>query len=68
MADESKTSKESIESKQLLDFITDTQNGKFTANKPDVIQVTYRRLAIQEQDEHRIDEENERMLLFGISC
>jgi len=52
--------------KALLDFITDTQEGKYTEEKPDLKQVTYKRLVIQEQDFSQSSDNNE-VLLFGIS-
>lgn len=52
----------------ILNFITDTQEGKYTEKKPDLTQITYKRLQIQEQDEfHPIDDSNNENLLFGVS-
>lgn len=54
--------------KTLLNFITETQEGKYTKKKPDVAQITYKRLQIQEQDKtHSIDDNNDEALLFGVS-
>ncbi|MCX6285627.1 MAG: hypothetical protein NTY96_00755 [Bacteroidetes bacterium] len=54
--------------KALLNFITETQEGKYTVQKPDLTQVTYKQLEIQEQDKsHIVDENNEEIILFGIS-
>lgn len=54
--------------KTLLQFITDTQEGKYTEKKPDLTQITYKRLQIQEQDKsHSIDDRNDEILLFGVS-
>jgi hypothetical protein len=54
--------------KVLLNFITETQEGKYTEQKPDLTQVTYKRLQIQEQDKsHTIDDSNDEILLFGVS-
>jgi len=54
--------------KGLLQFITETQEGKYTAQKPDLTQVTYKRLEIQEQDKnHSVDENSEEVILFGVS-
>ncbi|MFN8333877.1 MAG: hypothetical protein U0U09_02045 [Cyclobacteriaceae bacterium] len=54
--------------KALLNFITETQEGKYTEKKPDVTQITYKRLQVQEQDKtHSIDENNDEVLLFGVS-
>lgn len=54
--------------KALLDFITETQDGRYTQKKPDLAQITYKRLQIQEQDKsHSIDDNNDEILLFGVS-
>lgn len=54
--------------KTLLQFITETQEGKYTEQKPDLTQVTYKRLEIQEQDKsHSFDDNNDEILLFGVS-
>lgn len=55
------------ETKALLNFITETQEGKFTEEKPDLTQIIYKRLEIQEQEQLYSGEEMERQLLFGIS-
>jgi len=53
----------------LLKFIADTQEGKYTAQKPDLTHVTYKRLQIQEQDTSTFldDNSNNEVLLFGVS-
>ncbi len=54
--------------KALLNFITETQEGKYTAQKPDLTQITYKRLEIQEQDKfHSSEESSNQVLLFGVS-
>jgi len=54
--------------KALLNFITETQEGKYTSKKPDLTQITYKRLQIQEQDKtHSIENNNDEVLLFGVS-
>ena len=54
--------------KALLNFITETQEGKYTEQKPDVAHFTYRRLQVQEQDEsEKFDDGNDESLLFGVS-
>jgi hypothetical protein len=54
--------------KVLLNFITDTQEGRYTKQKPDLTQVTYKRLQIQEQDKaYFIDDNYDEILLFGVS-
>ncbi len=54
-----------VHTKSYLDFITDTQEGKYTNEKPDITQVTYKRILIQEQS--TFEESNEEFLLFGVS-
>lgn len=55
-------------SKALLDFINETREGKYTAKKPSLTQLKFRRLEIQEQDKtHSVDEIAEEAILFGIS-
>ena len=49
--------------KAILNFITETQEGKYTKEKPDLTQITYKRLQIQEQDKTHCDE----ILHFGVS-
>ena len=57
------------DTKAILNFITETQEGKYTSQKPDLKLITYKRLQIQEQDKvHSIDNLNNEVLLFGISC
>ncbi|GEM_PF-3485201 len=52
----------------LLNFITETQEGKYTENKPDLSQIRFRRLEIQEQDKSNfVDDSNDDNLLFGVS-
>lgn len=53
----------------LLSFIEDTQNGKFTEEKPIIANMRYTRMNIQEQGLFELLNENnqEELLLFGIS-
>lgn len=52
----------------MLNFIAETQEGKYTKEKPDLTQIIYKRLQIQEQDKtHVFDESSDDFLLFGIS-
>lgn len=52
----------------LLQFISETREGKYTAQKPDLTQIKFKRLEIQEQDKnHSIEDNNEEIVLFGIS-
>ncbi len=54
--------------KSILNFIKETQDGKYTEKKPDLTQISYKRLQIQEQDKsHSIDENCDEILHFGIS-
>lgn len=48
--------------KSLLNFISDTQEGKYTQEAPDIQSVTYKRMEIQEQEETHDNE----ILLFGL--
>lgn len=53
---------------ELLNFINETREGKYTAQKPDLTQLKFQRLEIQEQDKnHSVDDNNEEIVLFGIS-
>lgn len=57
---------DSKETKALLQFISDTQEGKYTAEKPNLNQVTYKRLEIQEQDKSlQIEGNDDEIILFG---
>lgn len=52
----------------LLNFISETQEGKYTEKKPDLTQITYKRIQIQEQDTSNfVDDNNNEVLLFGVS-
>ena len=58
---------DSEETKVLLQFITETQEGKYTVQKPDLTQVTYKRLEIQEQDKSQsMDDVEDEIILYGI--
>jgi hypothetical protein len=58
----------SKKAKALLDFINETREGKYTAQKPDLIEIKFKRLEIQEQDNGRfVDDGGEEVVLFGIS-
>lgn len=50
----------------LLKFVRETKEGKFTHEIPNIANVTYQRLEIQEQTEETPGSENE-VILFGIS-
>jgi hypothetical protein len=55
--------------KAFLDFITDTQEGKYSKEKLDLSSIKYARLDIQDNDViNTINEQNrEEVLFFGIS-
>lgn len=50
----------------LLTFIRETKEGKFTQEMPNIANVIYQRLEIQEQEGDAASLENE-VILFGIS-
>lgn len=57
---------DSEETKSLLQFISDTQEGKYTDQKPDLTQVTFKRLEIQEQDKsHQVETIDDVIILYG---
>lgn len=69
---ESKKTKVDLNSKatkDLLNFISETQEGKYSETKPELIQIKYKRLEIQEYDSSDFvgDENNNEILLFGVS-
>jgi hypothetical protein len=53
-----------------MDFICDTKKGKYTAGKPDVTQIIYTRMDIQEGDaSHIFNDGNgfDEVILYGMS-
>lgn len=54
---------ENDSSTPLLEFIKETQKGKYTEHKPEIESITYKRIQTLEFD---YEEENE-VILFGIS-
>lgn len=51
-----------------MSFVIDTQEGKYTKEKPILTQVTYKRMQIEQEDCTSEFEDNEaNVLLFGIS-
>lgn len=53
---------------ELMNFVIDTQEGKYTEEKPLLTQVTYKRMVIEQEDCTSELEDNEaNVLLFGIS-
>lgn len=54
--------------KSLLGFIEETQEGRYTNQKPNLVQAQYKHLLIQEQDTlHHFEDNNDEVLLFGVS-
>jgi hypothetical protein len=52
----------------ILHFIGETQEGKYTEIKPDLNQITHKRLQSHEQDcSEFLDIDNEENLLLGLS-
>ncbi len=53
---------------ELMNFVIDTQEGKYTKEKPVLNQITYKRMVIEQEDCTSEFEDNEaNVLLFGIS-
>lgn len=58
----------SPDTKAILDFIKQTQEGTYTDKKPDLTDISITRLQIQEQDKFVLPEEGmDDCLLFGTS-
>ena len=51
----------------LLSFIKETQDGRYTVSRPEVGQVVYKRLSIQEQDSDTPVEEEAQANFLGVS-
>lgn len=51
---------------ELMNFVIDTQEGKYTKEKPILTQVTYKRMEIEQEVFTSIDDTDE-SILFGIS-
>ena len=52
----------------VMQFICETKEGKYTAEKPDLVSIRYVRLEIQEGDTSSIfDECYEESILYGLS-
>ena len=52
----------------IMQFICDTKNGKYTSEKPDLAQITYARLDIQESNVPTIYEDCfDEVVLYGVS-
>ncbi|MDR1182689.1 MAG: hypothetical protein LBL13_11990 [Bacteroidales bacterium] len=56
------------ETDKIMDFICETRDGKYTAEKPDLTQITYARMEIQENDASNIFNDCfEEVILYGMS-
>lgn len=56
------------EADKVMDFICATKKGKYTAEKPDLTQITYTRMEIQEGDAANIFNDCfEEVVLYGMS-
>lgn len=52
----------------IMQFICDTKNGKYTSEKPDLAQITYARLDIQESNTPAVfDDCYDEVVLYGVS-
>lgn len=52
----------------IMQFICDTKNGKYTSEKPDLAQITYARLDIQESNTPAVfDDCYNEVVLYGVS-
>lgn len=53
---------------ELMKFVIDTQEGKYTKAKPILTQVTYKRMLIEQEDcTAELEDSEANVLLFGIS-
>ena len=56
------------ETNKVMDFICETKEGKYTAEKPDLTYITYTRMEIQEGDAANIFNDSfEEVVLYGMS-
>lgn len=56
-------------SDNILDFINETKEGKYTAIKPDLTHISYARINIQESEmESVLADAYGDMILYGVSC
>lgn len=53
--------------KELLDFISNTQLGLYSEDKPILTDIRYRRIDVQENSEAILEAYQEENLLFGIT-
>ena len=53
---------------KVMDFICETRDGRYTAEKPDLTSITYTRMEIQEGDATNIFSDGfEEVVLYGVS-
>jgi len=56
------------ETEKVMDFICETKDGRYTAEKPDLTSITYTRIEIQEGDATNIFNDCfEEVVLYGVS-
>ena len=59
---------EHINTDVIMEFICDTKVGKYTSEQPDLAQITYARLDIQESNNPSIYEDCfDEVVLYGVS-
>ena len=57
-----------MEIDRVMDFICETQDGKYTVEKPDLTHITYTRMEIQEGDATNVFNDCfEEVILYGMS-
>ena len=57
----------SKEADEVSDFIRETRSGKYTVEPPNLTQITYTRMEIQENDASDIYNECGEIVLYGVS-
>jgi len=56
------------ENNPLIEFVKETKEGKYSNNKPEIIDFKYQRVLIQEQEDgFTLENEQENNLLFGLT-
>ena len=53
--------------KELLDFINNTQEGRYSKGKPILTDIRYRRIDVQETSDEIAEANQEENLLYGIT-
>ena len=57
-----------IETSKVMDFICETKEGKYTAEKPELTHIIYNRMEIQEGEAANIFNDGfEEVILYGMS-